>query len=140
MPNRNRSYCFTVNNPSPMDRELLNQLGPKAKYMVVGEEVGESGTPHLQGYVQMKEGKKLVEVCECQRGYLTQCMQMAMALPRGHIEVAKGSPQQNMVYCKKEGKFQEWGVKPSDGGQQGAEDDVGNAVRNYQQWLGTVEK
>jgi len=50
---RSRAYCVTWNNPLPGDKESL--LGcSKATYVVVGEEVGSEGTPHLQGRKQVK--------------------------------------------------------------------------------------
>lgn len=55
---KRRNYCFTWNNYGPDDiKSVLAWKG--AKYIVFGEEVGESGTPHLQGYVEWKEGKAI---------------------------------------------------------------------------------
>ena len=64
--------------------------------MIIGREVGQEGTPHLQGYVIMEKKTTLVE--------------MKKLFPRAHLEVAKGSPEQNKIYCSKDGKFQEFGV------------------------------
>lgn len=84
---RSRSYCFTLNNPCG-GAELYNVID-KISYIVVGDEVGESGTKHHQGYVRF-----------------TSAVSFNVAkkrLPEGcHIEVAKGSPQQNAEYCTKE--------------------------------------
>lgn len=49
-----RSWVFTVNNYTPEAIEALVELGNDASvvtYVVAGREVGESGTPHLQGCI-----------------------------------------------------------------------------------------
>lgn len=94
-----RSWCFTVNNFAPAEYEKLQDVD--CKYIIIGMEKGKEGTPHLQGYVQFKNQKRLSEVkniCE-----------------RAHWEQAKGSPQQNYDYCSKEGHFWEKGVLPKNG-------------------------
>jgi len=50
-----KRWCFTLNNYSESDEAELIQkcCAISAKY-VVGREVGESGTPHLQGYIEFK--------------------------------------------------------------------------------------
>ncbi len=43
-------WCFTLNNPIVTDIDII--IGnAKVKSYVVQDEVGESGTPHLQGYI-----------------------------------------------------------------------------------------
>jgi len=69
------------------------------EYLVVGKEVGESGTPHLQGYVCLKSKKAFTW--------------LKKRLPEAHLEVMKGSPQQAAVYCKKDGDFEEYGTLPA---------------------------
>lgn len=88
-------WCFTINNPT--DGELLPPPGTY-EYMIVGKEVGADGTPHLQGYVCMKQQKRLTA--------------MKKLMPRAHLEIAKGTPEQNRVYCSKQADFQEFGVIP----------------------------
>ncbi|AQR57898.1 replicase [Molossus molossus circovirus 2] len=54
-----RSVCFTLNNYTENDLEIIKKTWPKiASYYVVGLEVGESGTPHLQGYVEWNSSKE----------------------------------------------------------------------------------
>lgn len=91
---RARSWCFTLNNPTPDEWARLLTLA--APYWVMGDEVGENGTPHVQGYVQFGKVVRFNAAKE-------------MLGPRVHLEPAKGTPEQASAYCKKDGKFQEFG-------------------------------
>lgn len=53
---RVRNWCFTLNNYT---QEELIKIGKWDfdSYLVVGREIGENGTPHLQCYLEMKNGK-----------------------------------------------------------------------------------
>lgn len=103
---RGRSFVFTVNNYTDADFQRLATLD--CKYLIVGREIAPTtGTPHLQGYVHFSNPRSFNAV----RGLL----------PAGtHVEVARGSPQDNIVYCSKSGDFVEHGERPTDGGDKGA--------------------
>ncbi|QMW68681.1 replication-associated protein [Crucivirus-152] len=91
--NAARNWCFTVNNWKEADLDVLKTLGTgtQVKYMVVGKEVGESGTPHLQGFVVFQKTERFGAVKK--------------VLPPGcHIEKAKGTWEHNLAYCTKEDK------------------------------------
>ena len=94
---RSLGWCFTINNWTPEDEECLALLTGH-KYIVFGRETGEDGTPHLQGFVQFKSQRTLSS--------------MSKALPRAHLEVTKGRPDQAAEYCKKDGDFYEEGEVP----------------------------
>jgi hypothetical protein len=103
---RARRWCFTLNNWTEEEYEKVKEI--KCEYMIVGKEVGESGTPHLQGYVVFK-GQKRQET-------------LKREIPRAHLEVAKGSPTQNYEYCTKEDEEPfEFGERPADTGKKGGE-------------------
>lgn len=87
---------FTVNNYSEQTLDTLATLfaGGTIQYLLVGKEVGESGTPHLQGYLQFKKRSRFAK--------------LATDL-KGHFEVAKGTLAQNQEYCRKEGNWYELG-------------------------------
>ncbi len=68
------------------------------RYLVYGFEKGESGTPHLQGYVTFEKPI-----------YFTAVSKL---LPRAHIEVCKGSPKQARDYAIKDGDYKEFGDIP----------------------------
>lgn len=90
---KNRNFTFTKNNYG--DTVAVDNV--VCKYIVYGKEVGESGTPHLQGFVTFDSQKTLSAAIK--------------ALPGCHVEVAK-SIQAAIVYCKKDGIVTERGVPP----------------------------
>lgn len=94
---RSRNYCFTLNNFTLEERVHL--AGVACHYMVLGEEVGESGTPHLQGFVYFKDAKTLAAA------------KQALG-PRVHLEAMKGTQQQAIEYCKKDSKWVDYGKEP----------------------------
>lgn len=104
MGQRSRAWAFTINNFEDEDKKKLCDLD--CQYIVFGEERGEEGTPHLQGYVYFKTLKSL--------------KQLKKVVERGHYEVAKGSAEQNRVYCTKDGEFVERGEMPFTAGQPSA--------------------
>lgn len=100
--NRSRGWCFTVNNPSEYYEELFITLRDTIpwQYIVFGRERGESGTPHLQGYVYFTNKKSFTQVKE----YLGQ---------QAHIEPQRGPTQRAIEYCKKDGDIYEYGQAPT---------------------------
>lgn len=85
---RARRWCFTLNNYS---EEELSQLSHNNYLFCIGKEVGENGTPHLQGYLESKSAVRfdtLRNLC-----------------PRAHWEPAKGNREANVAYCTKEGNY-----------------------------------
>jgi len=98
-----RSYCFTLNNYSELERITL--LHSECAYVIIGKEVGLLGTPHLQGYISFVHKKSLKQV--------------RALCPRSHWEGAKGSALDNYTYCSKEGDFEERGVRPKSAKEKG---------------------
>ena len=58
---RVRSFCFTLNNWKQEEYDWLAQKlkSEKVNYYIIGKEKGESGTPHLQGYVYFTNATEL---------------------------------------------------------------------------------
>ena len=53
---RTRNVCFTLNNYTTADIDKGVEFGTnKCTYLVYGEEIGELGTPHLQGYLELND-------------------------------------------------------------------------------------
>lgn len=92
MPPRGKNWCLTINNP---EEECAGFDEIIMQYLICGIEVGEKGTRHIQGYVQFKDRQTLGTV--------------KSIWPRAHLEIARGSPEKNVLYCSKEGKSHEHG-------------------------------
>lgn len=88
---RARSWCFTVNNYTEEDKVSVVSLVSGSRLYCYGFEIGENGTPHIQGYVCFKNQTKF--------------QTLKNKLPRAHWEKAKGSAQDNLKYCSKDGDF-----------------------------------
>lgn len=99
MEQKLRRWCFTYNNYTEGIVQDLKEY--KCDYLICGKEVGEKGTPHLQGYWEFKSGVRFAT--------------LKKAFPAIHLEACKGSPQQNIDYCSKDGDYFEVG-KPKNQG------------------------
>lgn len=97
-----KHWVFTINNYSSDTEETLRRLSDQCDYIVWGREQGESGTPHLQGYIALKSRKRLTQVKQMIGG-------------TGHLEKKRGSAVQASDYCKKDGDFEEYGVLQDQG-------------------------
>lgn len=98
MPGKIKNICFTHNNYQAEDEERYRNLVPStAKYVLFGREVGESGTPHLQGLILLTETKSYSELHQL--------------LPGAHITGTR-SVIRSLKYCKKDGDFEEHGECP----------------------------
>lgn len=89
-----KRWVFTINNYSEEEKELVTQLiedEEHTHYGIAEEEVGKEGTPHIQGFVHLKYPLRRSTIHRLLGG-------------RAYVEVAKGSLQQNIDYCSKEGK------------------------------------
>jgi len=98
---KTRNYCFTLNNYALPQEEQLQQLvtvSGDAVYIIYGREVGEQGTPHLQGQVVFKHAVTFNTAKQ--------------RLPYGcHLEPTKDLAA-SMLYCKKEGDWVDYGTAP----------------------------
>lgn len=99
------SWCFTLNNYTVEEWEAVKEW--ECSYLIFGKEVGEEGTPHLQGYVSFASQKTLAT--------LKKKFQA-----RAHWEVARGTPKQASEYCEKEGDVFEKGTRPLSQQEKGA--------------------
>lgn len=118
-----RRYCFTLNNYDAADEARLAELaaGDRVKYLVYGRERGDSGTPHLQGFVIFNSSV----VFNTAKSLLGD---------RCHLEPAHGTSLQAADYCKKDGDFVEFGDAPT---QQGKRSDW-DAFKDFVVELGRV--
>lgn len=87
-----RRIVFTYNNYNTTRLQAIIQKCTERSYKFsIGEEVGESGTPHLQGYIEFKSPVRWNTAVRL--------------LPGAHIEKAKGDRQSNLAYTRKDGKW-----------------------------------
>lgn len=84
-------WCFTLNNPP----DLLDTIDwTNVRCAVWSREIGDSGTPHYQGYMCMLKQTKL--------GGMKKLIEGA------HFESCKGNHAQNIAYCTKDPKEGPW--------------------------------
>jgi hypothetical protein len=97
-----KHWSWTLNNYTPDEEERIQDAGGASEvtYLIYGREVSESNTPHLQGYIVFGRRRSL---------------QFAKSLlgQRLHLEVSRGTPEQNIEYCSKDGDTHEAGSRPS---------------------------
>lgn len=98
---KHRAICFTLNNYTDEQVHTIKAYG--YKYLVFGYELAPTTqTPHLQGYICWPNPRSVDAFIEAVSKTL-------------HITVAKGSAEDNRVYCTKDGKFEEYGEIPVQG-------------------------
>lgn len=119
------AYCATLNNYTPDDVAILRTPRSELCYIIVGHEVGESGTPHLQIYFQLARQVKFSTIKNWD------------VFTRMHLEVARGSDDDNFEYCSKQGNYFEVGERKSMG-RKGARNDllsVKKAIENGDNYI-----
>lgn len=103
---KHRHFVFTWNNYPPGHETTLRAI-PGTSYVLAGREVGQGGTPHLQGAVSFINGRTESSVRKL--------------LPGCHVSIQRGSHLQSHTYCKKDGDFFEHGTPTLDPAAQAAE-------------------
>lgn len=95
---KSRNYVFTINNFTTADEDQLRAFSSseQCKYIAVGKETGEEGTPHLQCYVELSGARTL-----------SWCKRVISS--RAHFEVRRGTSDEAASYCKKDGDWWEEG-------------------------------
>lgn len=89
---RFRKLCFTLNNYKNDDYSKLLQFCEKCQFKyIIGKEVGESGTPHLQGYIEFGKQLSFKQIKEINNEM--------------HFERPLGSRTDNIKYCSKDGDY-----------------------------------
>jgi len=99
------AFIFTLNNYKEDDLAKI-QASELYKYGIVGKEVGTTGTPHLQGYLQLQKRTRANTVWKAFN---------AITGHRARTEQAKGNAASNKTYCSKGGDFVEWGEASTTG-------------------------
>jgi len=96
-------YVFTLNNPTEADYQAIIHFAnyhPWCEYLCFGHEnAPETGTYHLQGYLELRSRKSIVR--------------LSKFLPRLHFAAAKGTAAQCITYSSKDSEWEEYGERPS---------------------------
>ena len=95
-----KRWCFTYNNFVEGILETMETVLTSFNIeYIIGKEVGESGTPHLQGYIESKTKIRPIE----KLGFPLEI----------HWEKCKGNRESNLKYCAKDGDYvHSAGLKP----------------------------
>jgi len=85
-----RAWCFTLNLPADRDDNELLDLSDESKvrYSIYQLEIGEHGTPHYQGYIELST--------PCRLPF------MQRLVPGAHFEIRMGTRDEARKYCCKE--------------------------------------
>lgn len=99
MPRESAFWCFTLNNPTEDQEQHVTDFlsSSDCDYGIFGREVGESGTPHLQGFVILSRSRRL--------SFLRRKFQAHWTVrhPTSTNTAARN-------YCRKDGDYEEFGT------------------------------
>lgn len=99
-----RRYCFTSYQSLEKESYHVLESHPHIKYYVIGlETCPTTQRKHIQGYVSFKDRVDF------------NTLKKLLPDSTTHIEVCKGTEQQNITYCKKEGNYSEYGTPTESG-------------------------
>lgn len=111
---RTQTFCFTLNNYTLAEELDLLCTALPVTYILCGYEIGESGTPHIQGYCELNHIMRAATIKKLGCGF-----------ERMHIEPRRGTQQQAIDYCKKDGNWIDNGTpRTTKQGKRGDLDDV----------------
>lgn len=86
---RVRRFCFTINNYTDDTTPVFDDK--KIAYLIFGKEVAPTtGTPHLQGYIELKNPHTIKGLHKYLKGFST-----------ASFRIANGTSSQNITYCSK---------------------------------------
>jgi len=87
-----KRWCFTWNNYTKDGRkDLLLKLKNLQCLYIIGKEVGDSGTKHLQGYLECPKKIRPIETFKIKEISWRKC--------------TKGTREDNIEYCNKDGNY-----------------------------------
>lgn len=94
---RGRSWCATLNNYTEEQyKEMQKFIEDNCRYGIIGKETAPTtGTEHLQCYMNFKNVIRGSYILQRFRGI--------------HIEICRGTEEQNIDYCQKEENYWEYG-------------------------------
>lgn len=97
-----RNYCFTCFDEFKF--EASGGFDKQVKYCIVGKEIcPETKREHWQCFIIFKNGRTFTA---CQKFLWKFCVK------KPHVEICKGTPLENVNYCKKDKLFKTFGEEP----------------------------
>jgi len=96
-----RNFVFTLNNYTETELARIERYPEEVRFVAYSKEVGESGTPHLQGYVVYWQAVRFAKAKQFLR--------------RAHFEVMHGTLAQSEKYCSKQSSLIKHGDEPAQG-------------------------
>lgn len=98
-----KKWVFTLNNWTQTEYDCIIRTAntDEVVYCIVGKETGESGTPHLQGFIILRTRRR--------RRWLQR-----RGFERAYLDVARANNSTNRDYCAKAGEFVEIGEMAAD--------------------------
>lgn len=106
-----RTFCFTLNNYTEEEEKKI--IDSDYRYLIIGHEIGEQKTPHLQGYIEFSKPKRI-------NGLKT-------ISERAHWEQRLGTREQARDYCRKDNDWKEYGDWEAGG--HGTRTDISQAIQ-----------
>lgn len=103
---RAKNWIFTINNYTEQEEEQLALLASQDDviFLLYGREVGsQRDTPHLQGMLLLSHRLRL------------GTLKSKDGLRRAHLQVMRGTIQQSVDYCSKDGDVVVYGEQPEHG-------------------------
>lgn len=90
---KSRNWTFTLNNYKDEEyNEIIATCHSKNWNYIFGKEIGESGTPHIQGFINYDNTIRFDT--------------LKKIMNRAHIEKSRGNIDSNIVYCSKDGEYE----------------------------------
>lgn len=97
-----RSYCFTHFEKEMQNLKEISEID--CEYILIGREIcPKTQREHKQGFIRFKNPV----------GFRT--VQKRLSNYKIHVEICKGSIDENIEYCTKDGDFEERGERPKQG-------------------------
>lgn len=110
-----RNYCFTCYEVDECNK-MINNFGSLIKYMCIGEEIcPKTKKIHYQGYMELNKPSRISG--------------LKKIFKTTHFECRKGTQQQAIDYCSKDGKFRAWGA-PAIQGKRSDIDNLWSDIKN----------
>lgn len=125
-----RNWCFTLNNYTSEDEDLLKSFfNEYCRYMVYGKEIGsKEHTPHLQGYIQLKKKLRMLS------------LKKKIGINTIHLELQRAKNNEDAKnYCLKDGDIVEYGEFLKFGSPKAKKDNLKQQIFDCDTWEEVID-